>query len=86
MLAKIIVLSLIFSIILLYLKNTASDYFIPVLILSSVVILSLVLSYVLEFFTLFEKIKSLTGISQEIFTLIFKIVAIFIINYVKYKS
>ena len=76
MLGKIIALSLISAIILLYLKNTASEYFSPVLIVSSLLILSFSIGYVVRFIELFNKIKELTGINSEIFTIIFKVLAI----------
>ena len=76
MLTKIIAISLVLSIILFYLKNTASEYFTPVLIISCLFILSLSINYVVTFLELFEKIKNITGISNEIFTIIFKVLAI----------
>ena len=76
MLTKIIAISLILAVILFYLKNTASEYFTPVLIISCLLVLSLSINYVVNFLELFEKIKNITGISGEIFTIIFKVLAV----------
>ena len=76
MITKIIAISLIFAIILFYLKNTNSEIFIPLLIICSIYITTISLGYFLQYVELFNKIKLLSGINEDIFKIIFKIVAI----------
>ena len=76
MITKIIAISLIFAIILFYLKNTNSEIFIPLLIICSIYITTISLGYFLQYVELYNKIKLLSGINEDIFKIIFKIVAI----------
>jgi len=76
MLTKIIAVALLSAIIIYYLKTTASEFFTPTLIVSSILIIFLVINYITKFINFFEEISILSGINGEIFSLIIKIIAI----------
>lgn len=73
---KIIIVSLICSIIILYLKNINSELYQLALIGSSILILFFSLSYIVQASELINKIIALSGIDTTFFKIIFKITAI----------
>ncbi len=73
---EIVIVSLISSIIILYLKNINSELYVFALIGAGVVILGLALEYLSQTFVLINKIIELSGINKEFYSIIFKITAI----------
>lgn len=76
MLTKILAIAIISAFILYYLKVSAPEFFTPALVVSSLIILVLTVEYVLEILDFFQEIASVSGISNQVFTLILKIIAI----------
>jgi len=76
MLIKLLLISLIFSVILIYLKKTSEEYFLPVLIVASLIIVSIAFTGIVQVLNIFEDIKNYAGISSDTFILIIKIISI----------
>ena len=73
---KLVAISILFAIIVFFLKNLNSDLFIPALVCSGVVILSFGIGYLSETITFFSKIIQLTNLDDEYFKIILKILGI----------
>lgn len=73
---KIIILSLICAFIITYLKYSKSELSDVALIASSILILYLSFDYVINTFEIIQKIISLTGISEDYYKIILKVVSI----------
>ena len=73
---KIIILSLICAFIIMYLKYSKSELSDVALIASSILILYLSFDYVINTFEVIKKIISITGISEEYYKIILKVVSI----------
>ncbi len=73
---KIIILSLICAFIITYLKYSKSELSDVALIASSILILYLSIDYVINTFEIIQKIISLTGISEDYYKIILKVVSI----------
>jgi stage III sporulation protein AD len=73
---KIIILTLVCAFIITYLKHSKSELTDVALIASSILILYLSFDYVINTFGIIQKIISLTGISEEYYKIILKVVSI----------
>lgn len=73
---KIVLVSLVFAVIILFLKNIKSDLAILVEIISGIIILTLAFEYLYDTFSFFNDIINLTGLDSEVFTIILKITAV----------
>lgn len=73
---KVVIIGVVCTIVIVYLKNVNSDFVMPVTICSGILILCLTLSYVNDFIDLFKTIAENSGLDSSIFKIILKIVAI----------
>ncbi len=73
---KIIIIALICAFIVVYLKNSKSELSDVALIASSILILYLSFDYVIKTFEIIQKIISITGISEEYYKIILKVMSI----------
>lgn len=73
---QIVIIAIISSIIILYLKSINSELYVLATIGAGIIILSASLSYLSETFYFIIKIIDLTGIDKEYYKIIFKITAI----------
>ena len=73
---QIVIIAIISSIIILYLKSINSELYVLATIGAGIIILSASLSYLSETFYFINKIIDLTGIDKEYYKIIFKITAI----------
>ena len=73
---KVVIIGIVCTIIIVYLKNVNSDFVMPVTICSGILILILTLSYVSDFIVLFKTIADNSGLDSSVFKIILKIVAI----------
>lgn len=79
---KIIIISIIFALLILFLKNTRNDIAILVEIMSGIILLTLGFEYLTNTFDFFNKLIDLSGIDKNVFKIILKITAIsFIIEF-----
>ena len=74
--AKIVLIGIILSIILVLLKNFNSDLFAPALVASGIILIYYSLIYINEAFSFLNQIVELTGVDVELYKIIFKIVGI----------
>ena len=73
---KVVIIGIVCTIIIVYLKNVNSDFVMPVTICSGILILILTFSYVSDFIVLFKTIADNSGLDSSVFKIILKIVAI----------
>ena len=73
---KIVLLTIVFAIIIIYLKNINSELFTLATVGASIVIISLVLEYIGQAFSIFNTMIQATKIDRDLFNIIFKIMAI----------
>jgi len=73
---KIVAVALICGIIVLYLKSINSDLSTLALVASGIILIALSLSYIVDTFSFFNELIEMTGLSREIYSIIFKITAI----------
>lgn len=73
---KVVIIGIVCTIIIVYLKNVNSDFVMPVTICSGILILILTLSYISDFIVLFKTIADNSGLDSSVFKIILKIVAI----------
>ncbi len=73
---KIVAIAIVCAIIVIYLKSIKSDLAVPAAIGSSLIILNYSITYLQSVFDFFNKIYQTTGLSPQIFNVIFKIIAI----------
>ncbi len=73
---KIILVSLVFAVIIIFLKNIKSDLAILVEIISGIIVLTLAVEYLYDTFSFFTELINLTGLDSEVFTIILKITAV----------
>ncbi len=74
--AKIVSIAIIASILILYLKNINSEFYLLAIIASGVILLSMAFDYLVLTFEFFNKLIELTGINKEYYQIIFKITGI----------
>ena len=74
--AKIIIIGIILSIILVLLKNFNSDLFAPALVASGIILIYYSLIYFKEAFTFINQIVELSGVDIGLYKIIFKIIGI----------
>ena len=74
--AKLVILTILFAIILLVLRNVNSDIFLPALVCSGVVILSFGISYLNQAYTFISSLIESTKIDLEFYKVLFKVVGI----------
>ena len=70
---KIVVLTILFAAIILYLKNTYSELALPATVVAGIIIISYSLNYFSKIFEIINNIIELSGINREIYSIIFKI-------------
>lgn len=73
---KIVIVAILFAVIILFLKNIKSELTILVEILSGIILLSLAFGYLNETFEFFNNLIKLTGLDNEIFSIVLKVTAI----------
>lgn len=73
---KIVLLTIIFAIIIIYLKGVNSELFTLATVGASIVVISLVLEYIGQAFSVFNMMIDATKIDRSLFNIIFKIMAI----------
>ncbi len=72
----IVIVALICAIIIIYLKNINNDLTILALIMSGIIIVSISFEYLYNSFDMIRKIINLSGIDSQLYSIMFKIVAI----------
>lgn len=73
---KIVLLTIVFAIIIIYLKGINSELFTLATVGASIVVISLVLEYIGQAFSVFNMMIDATKIDRSLFNIIFKIMAI----------
>ena len=73
---KLVILTIVIAIILLFLKNVNNDFFVPTLICGGIIILFYAFNYFSEVFTFVNLIIEKSNISKDFYTIIFKIIGI----------
>ena len=73
---KIVLLTIVFAIIIIYLKGINSELFTLATVGASIIIISLVLEYIGQAFSVFNMMIEATKIDRSLFNIIFKIMAI----------
>ena len=73
---KIVLLTIIFAIIIIYLKGVNSELFTLATVGASIVVISLVVEYIGQAFSVFNMMIDATKIDRSLFNIIFKIMAI----------
>lgn len=73
---KLVILTILFSTILIVLKNVNSDLFVPTLVCSGVIILSFGITYLNQAFGFISSLIDSTKIDVEFYKIIFKVVGI----------
>ena len=73
---KIVIVAVILSVIIFFLRSVNVDFFTPSLIASSIILIYCALSYITEAYSTINEIIKLTGVDVEIYKIIFKIVGI----------
>ena len=73
---KIVLITIVFAIIIIYLKNINSELFTLAIVGASIIIISLVLEYIGQAFSVFNTMIEATKIDRDLFNIIFKIMAI----------
>ena len=73
---KLVILTILFSTMLIVLKSVNSDLFVPALVCSGVIILSFGITYLNQAFSFISSLIDSTKIDVEFYKIIFKIVGI----------
>ena len=73
---QVVAFALISAIIIIYLRNVNSELAMLALIVAGILLLTVALRYLVETFSVVNKIIELTGIDKDLFEIIFKITAI----------
>ena len=73
---KIVAVGLVCAVIVVWLKSVGSDYALLAAIASSVLLLTMTLSYVIRFVGFFNRLSETTGVSSEVVVLVLKILGI----------
>lgn len=73
---KIIVISLICAFIITYLKSTKNEFADLAIIASSVILIYLSISYIVNTFTFFNKIIEMSNVDKEYYKIILKVISI----------
>ena len=76
MIYKLLALTLVFGIILIYLKSYASEFFTPGLICASLIIISSLSSYFVDVLDFFDELSSIANIDRSTIKLVIKVFAI----------
>ena len=73
---KIVLIVILTSVVLYFLKSVNSDVFVPALLASGIILIYVALSYVTKTFSFIKEIIELSGVDKQIYKIIFKIVGI----------
>ncbi len=73
MIYKLIIFCIGIGVLLVWIKNYCPDYFPPALIASSAIVLTLISNFLIDFFSFFNEISSSYGVSEEILSVILKV-------------
>ncbi|MDY2879624.1 MAG: SpoIIIAC/SpoIIIAD family protein [Candidatus Borkfalkiaceae bacterium] len=73
---KIVAVGLVCAVIVVWLKSVGSEYALLAAIASSVLLLTMTLSYVIRFVGFFTRLSETTGVSSEVVVLVLKILGI----------
>ncbi len=73
---KIVLIVILSSVVLYFLKSVNSELFVPALLASGIVLIYVSLSYVNKTFSFINEIIELSGVDKQIYKIIFKIVGI----------
>ena len=73
---KIVAVGLVCAVIVVWLKSVGSEYALLAAIASSVLLLTMTLSYVIRFVGFFNRLSETTGVSSEVVVLVLKILGI----------
>ena len=73
---KIVAVGLVCAVIVVWLKSVGSEYALLAAIASSVLLLTMTLSYVMRFVGFFNRLSETTGVSSEVVVLVLKILGI----------
>ena len=73
---KIVAVGLVCAVLVVWLKSVGSEYALLAAIASSVLLLTMTLSYVIRFVDFFNRLSSTTGVSSEVVVLVLKILGI----------
>ena len=73
---KIVAVGLVCAVIVVWLKSAGSEYALLAAIASSVLLLTMTLSYVIRFVGFFNRLSETTGVSSEVVVLVLKILGI----------
>lgn len=73
---KIVAVGLVCAVIVVWLKSVGSEYALLAAIASSVLLLTMTLSYVIRFVGFFKRLSETTGVSSEVVVLVLKILGI----------
>ncbi len=73
---QVILIAIICAVITLYLKGVGSEFYVFVLIVSGIIILSLVMEYLSSIFEFINYLITLSGIEQEYYIIILKITSV----------
>lgn len=76
MIYKLIIFCIGIGVLLVWIKNYCPDYFPPALIASSAIVLTLISKLLIEFFGFFNEISSSYGVSEEILSVILKVLSV----------
>lgn len=76
MLFKLILICMGIGILLVWIKNYCPDYFPPSLIAGSAIVLMLISKLLIDFFGFFTEISSSYGVSEEILSVIIKVLSV----------
>ncbi len=73
---KLVALTILFAIIILYLKNINSEIALPATVGAGIILISLVFEELSKAFTLINTLIEMTGLNKELYAILFKITAI----------
>ena len=73
---KIVAVGLVCAVIVVWMKSVGSEYALLAAIASSVLLLTMTLSYVIRFVGFFNRLSETTGVSSEVVVLVLKILGI----------
>lgn len=76
MIYKLIIFCIGIGVLLVWIKNYCPDYFPPALIASSAIVLTLISNFLIDFFSFFNEISSSYGVSEEILSVILKVLSV----------
>ena len=73
---KVLLLGIIISVLSLFLKEVKPEYSLLCLLVGSIIILVYILSYITEIFAFFQNVIDKTGISNDLFKIMLKIIGL----------